>query len=366
MTSLGTGTTELLSLFLIVLVIYVVQCICWVSPRSVVFGLDFRGRGKRSRQGIILNALETAGILANPFPPLTPLLAVQWPAFEVTPDGIQFESKEGEAISIPWEKLKVTHSETRLRCNGSLAFKGSEFQVLQYVELLGQLQQARRGQRGQMIQEWVGKMMNRQAASRRLRIFALRTRWLRIVAILQFVFLFLLVPLSFARFGTLIVWRLIVMLVVISIAITVDLWIVHKSLFPKAGEHRFKSASITLLSPIAAIRACDVVARDLLSGYHPVAVAAAVLPVEEFRRFAGEQLRLCRFGDYLDKQYQATLQKAMERAIRHEGVDPEELLRPPEREGDCVVYCPRCLAQYTKQREGCSDCGFEKLLKSGN
>lgn len=355
------GTTELASLFFIVLLVYLLQCICWASPRAIVFALSIRGRGKRRYQGFDWNAFDTSGLLANPFPPLSPLLVVQWPAFELTPDCIQFAAKEGEPVSIPWEKLKLSHSESKLLCNGSVAFKGSEAQVLQYVELLGELQHARRAQRPQLIQDWPRKMTNTQAAGRRLLVFSRRSCWLRIISNLQFVFLFLLVPLAFEKFGTGILWRVILMLVVISIAITLEFWTFHKATFPRAGGQRLKSGLTILLSPMAAIRACDVVARDLLSGYHPLAVAGAVLRAEEFKRFASEQLRLCRFGDYLDKQYQQTLQKAMEKIIRQKDLDPEELMRPPERETGCVVYCPRCLAQYTKERESCTDCGYEGL-----
>ena len=361
MTDFETGLTELASLFLIVFLVYVLQCICWASPRAIVFALGIRGRGKRRYQGFVWNAFDTSGVVANPLPPLSPLLVVQWPAFELTPDCIQFAAKEGEPVSIPWEKLKLSHSESKLLCNESVAFKGSEAQVLQYVELLGQLRRARRTLRAQLIQDWLRRMTNTQAAARRLLVFSRRSCWLRIVSNLQFVFLFLLVPLAFEKFGTGILWRVIVMLVVISIAITLEFWTLHKGMFPQAGGQRFKSGLTILLSPMAAIRANDAVARDLLSGYHPVAVAGAVLPAEEFQRFAGEQLRLCCFGDYLDKQYQQALQKAMEKIIRQKQLDPEELMRPPDKDSGCVVYCPRCLAQYTKQREACTDCGYEGL-----
>lgn len=354
-------TSELASLFLIVLLVYLLQCICWASPRAIVFSLGIRGQGKRRYQGFVWNAFDTSGLFANPLPPLSPLLVVQWPAFELSPDAIRFPAREGDPVSIPWEKLKLSHSESKLLCNGSVAFKGSEAQVLQYAELLGQLQRAGRTQRGQLIQDWLRKMTNTQDAARRLQVFSRRSCWLRIVCNLQLVFLFLLVPLAFEKFGTGILWRVILMLVVISVAITLEFWTLHKATFPLGGSQRFKSGVTILLSPMAAIRACDVVARDLLSGYHPLAVAGAVLPAEEFKRFAGEQLRLCRFGDYLDKEYQQALQKAMERIIRQKDLDPDELLRPPERESGCVVYCPRCMAQYTKQREECSDCGYERV-----
>lgn len=358
---------ELLSLFVAVFLVYLIQCIAWVSPRAIVFTLGIRGHGKRRFQGFVWNAFDIAGLLANPFPPLTPLLTVQWPAFELSPDGIQFPDKEGKPVSISWEKLEVKHSESKLFCNGALAFKGSEVQVEQYAELFAQLQRARRNQREQIIHDWLRQAMNVQPPARRLKVFARRARGLRIVANLQFVFLFLLVPLGFEKFGTGILWWAILMLLLISVAITLKFWTLHKIFFPQpqssVKDHRFKSGLTILLSPMAAIRACDAAARDLLSGYHPLAAAGALLQPDDFRSFAAEQLRLCRFGEHLDRQYQARLQKLMEQLIRKKELDPEELLRPPDPQSGCVVYCPRCLAQYTKEREECTDCGYEVLAK---
>ena len=358
-----SGTAELTFLVVIVLLIYVIQCIYWVTPRSIVFSLGLRGRGRRRSQGYVWSALDTAGLLANPFPPLTPLVASQWPAFELTPDGIQFAGKgdEGEIISVPWEKLEISHTESRLKINGAVAFKGGEAQVLEYVGLLGTLMAAQRQQRAQIIQDWQRRMMNAEAAGRRVKLFSGRSLWLKILGNLQFVFLFLLAPLAFYRFGAMIWWRALLIVLVFSITISMEFWTLHKLLLPSAKEQRFKTVAVAVLSPVAAIRACDVVARDLLGGFHPLAVAAAILPEEEFTRFAGEQLRLVRFGDYLDKQFQAGMQKAMEQAIRKTKLDPQKLLRAPEAESGCVVYCPRCLAQFTKAREDCSDCGYEAL-----
>src|SRR5215471_18661680 len=116
-----SGTTELISLFLIVLLVYLLQCIYWVSPtRSAAFGLNRRGRGKRRYQGFVWNAFDTAGILANPLPPLSPMVVAQWPAFELSPDAIQFRKKgveEQEPVSIEWEKLELKHTASRLLCN---------------------------------------------------------------------------------------------------------------------------------------------------------------------------------------------------------------------------------------------------------
>src|SRR5258708_17081025 len=124
--------TELGSLFLIVFAVYIVQCICWVSPDSLVFALGLRGRGKKKHRGLTLSGLDTAAFLANPLPPLSPLLVTHWPAFQLNPDSILFSGANGEETSIPWHTLIVTPSGSMLFSNGPSVFKGDEIQVLGY------------------------------------------------------------------------------------------------------------------------------------------------------------------------------------------------------------------------------------------
>lgn len=353
--------SELQSLVLVVLVIYLVQCLHWVTPGAAVFVLRFRGRGKRKRSGFVWSALGTEGFLASPFPPLSPLTVATWPAFQLDPDGIAIPQSEGDPLFLPWEGLAVTHSDSRLLCNGKPAFRGGEAQVLASFALLQRLRSVARSERAKMLERWLVQAMSARRVARRLRVFSGRSRWLRVLVNLQFAFLFLAVPMLFARAGTGILWRVILFLLGLSALIALEFWTVHRRLYPGAST-RLKSAVTIVLSPVAAIRACDVLARDLLTGYHPVAAAGGLLPAGEFAEFAGEQLRLCRFGGQHDKWYQQTLAKLMSQAIKQTGTRPETLLRPAERYEGCVVYCPRCLAQYVKDAGRCADCGFAGLV----
>jgi len=60
--------------------------------------------------------------------------------------------------------------------------------------------------------------------------------------------------------------------------------------------------------------------------------------------------------------YGDQLQLALTRMLEKKGVNAKLLLAAPEQEAGCVVYCPRCHAQYTKAREDCADCGYGELL----
>ena len=350
------------SLFLVVVVIYLIQCLSWVTPGASVFALSFRGRGKHKPRGFVWSALRTEGFLAGPFPPLTPLTVVAWPSFQLDPQGITVLPDQGDPVFLPWQNVTLAHTESRVLCNDRAVFRGSEAHVLAHFTLLQSLQRAALPQRGPMIERSFSRAMSASAVERRLKVFARRSCWLRIFANLQFTFLFLMVPLAFAAFGPRILWRIILLVLAMSAFIALEFWTSHRKLFPEAGGARWKAVVTIVLSPVAAVRACDVLARDLLGRSHPLAAAAGLLPPPEFAALAGEQLRRCRFSGQPDRWYQQTLGKFMERAIRQKGVRPETLLRPARRDQGCIVYCPRCLAQYTRDVGTCADCGFENVV----
>jgi len=355
--------SELGSLFLVVLLLYLLQCVHWVSPGAAVFSLNCRGRGKRKRHGFVWSAWGTAGFLASPWPPLTPILVAGWPAFQPDSLALGLPEANGEHSFRPWSELAFTHSENKVLCNGKPVFKGSEAQVARYALMLQQLQRAGKSQREGTVLRWLQEATNARTAARRLTVFTKRSRLLRVLANVQLVMLFLVLPLAFVRFGPGVLWRVAVFLLGISAAITLEFWTLHKRLFPKAGSARFRSALTIMLSPIAAIRAGDVIARDLLGGFHPLTAAAVILPPDEFRQVAGEQFRLNRFGEPASNWYGQSLGKLMERLIREKKISLEELLRPAQRDSGAIAYCPRCLAQYVKIPGACTDCGFGQVVR---
>src|ERR1700694_2317877 len=265
-------------------------------------------------------------------------------------------------VSTPWEKLVVTRSDSKLFCNGTRIFRGDETQALDYSELLQQIRQAKRSQREQIIQKWLRMGMNMESAARHIKVFHRRSLWLKLGSNLQFFFLFFLLPLAITTYVPRILWLAILVVVATSVVIAVEFRRLHRELLAKAKEARFKSTLTIVLSPISAIRACDPIGHDLVAGYHPVAVAGAICSDAEFEALAGEHLRWSKFGDFANQWYQQKLQDAMERVIWQRGLKPEHLLVPAVQATGCVLYCPRCFAQYVTERTECADCGFETLM----
>jgi hypothetical protein len=193
-------------------------------------------------------------------------------------------------------------------------------------------------------------------------VFCHKSRWLDLAVNLQFFLLFMIVPMAFFRFGSRALWPMAGAVIATSIFIAWRSVKLHKYFFAGDSEGRFKQVFSTVLSPIYAIRAEDALARDLLAGFHPVAVAGVMCLQKELEAFAGEQLRTNKFSSRGTSWYGDQLELALTRMLEKKGVDAKRLLAAPEREAGCMVYCPRCRAQYTKARTDCTDCGYGELL----
>jgi hypothetical protein len=348
---------DLVVLLVVVALVYLFQCICWVPAQAQVFSLE-AGEPSRRKRGFVWNALKLTGYWANPLPPLQPLLVVDWPAFQLTAEGLRTGA---ESEPVPWEQVKLTRAGRKLLCNDVRIFQGGADQVRACEELLLRLKQAKAKDRQKVIAAWLRKATDPEAVKKRLELFDDKARWLEFAVNLQFFLLFLVTPLAFFRFGSRALWPMLGAVAATSMCIVWRLWRGHKALFPADGDARFKSVFSALLSPIHAIRALDALTHDLLAGFHPVAVAGAICSAQEFEAFAGEQLREMKFSPYGASGYVEQLRAALEKTVEKKGIPAWRLLAAPQRESECVQYCPRCRAQYTKEREECADCGFGPL-----
>ena len=353
---------ELASLLIVVLLVYLFQCLCWAPMRGHVFSLEPGGESGRKKRGFLWSALNLTGYWANPLPPLQPLLVVDWPQFQPEPEILRITPADAEPVAIAWEELKVTRSGSKLSCNGAVVLQGGAQQLKQSQEFLEKLKRAKAKERRKLIDAWLRKATDAAAIEERLKVFCYKARWLDIAVNLQFFLLFLIVPMAFFRFGSRALWPMVGAVIATSIFIAWRSVKLHKYFFAGDGEGRFKSVFSTVLSPIYAIRAEDAVARDLLAGFHPVAVAGVMSSQKDLEAFAGEQLRMNKFSSRTTSWYGEQLEIALTRMLEKKGVNVKRLLAAPEREDGCMLYCPRCRAQYTKAREGCADCGYGELL----
>jgi hypothetical protein len=353
---------ELASLLVVVLLVYLFQCLCWAPTCAHVFSLEPGGESGKKKRGFLWSALNLTGYWANPLPPLQPLLVVDWPQFQPEAEILRITAADAEPVAIAWEQLTITRSGNKLSCNGTVVLHGGAEQLKRSQEFLDKLKRAKMKERKKLIEAWLRKATDTAAIEDRLTAFCHKSRWLDLAVNLQFFLLFIIVPMAFFRFGSRALWPMVSVVLTTSIFIAWQSVRLHKFFFPGDGEGRFKSVFSTVLSPIYAIRAGDALTRDLLAGFHPVAVAGVMCSRNELEAFAGEQIRINKFSARGANSYSDQLELTLTRMLEKKGIDVKRLMAAPDREEGCVVYCPRCHAQYTKAREGCADCGYGELL----
>lgn len=357
---------ELASLLLIVLLVYVFQCLCWAPQRAHAFSLDLSGKDGRRKRGFVWNAFHLTGYWANPIPPLQPLVIVHAPEFQPTPDAITLGQGDVEPLTIAWEQLTLKRSGGKLLCNGVEVFHGGADQAKELSDFLLRVKAATLKKRGALIETWLRKRTGAAAAKERVELYCRKSTWLDLAANTQFMLLFIIAPISFARFGGKALWPLAGIVLSTSVFVAWQFWRLHKQFFPSDGDARFKSIFSTVFSPIYAIRAGDALARDLLAGFHPLVAAGVLCSTRDFEILAGEQLREIHFSLSGTSWYTERLQLALNSMVSKQGLDTRQLLAAPEQQENCVVYCPCCRAQYTKQRESCADCAYGELLPFAN
>lgn len=312
------------------------------------------------------SAFHLTGYLANPFPPLQPLVIVHDPQFQPTPDTIILGDGGTEPRTIAWEQLTLKRSGGKVLCNDVEVFRGGAEQAKEHADFLLRVKAAASKKRAVLIETWMRQRTDAAAAKKRVELYRRNSTWLDLAINTQFMLLFIITPISFARFGSKALWPLVGIVLSTSVFVAWQFWRLHKQFFPSDSDVRFKSIFSAVLSPIYAIRAGDALARDLLAGFHPLVAAGVLCSARDFEVLAGEHLREIHYTLSPAGWYTERLQRALKSMVSKQGVNAQQLLAEPERQEECVVYCPRCRAQYTQQRESCADCAYSDLLPFAN
>jgi hypothetical protein len=149
----------------------------------------------------------------------------------------------------------------------------------------------------------------------------------------------------------------------------------HKQLYPRAEDDRFTHFLLVLLSPVSAMRACDVLSRGLLENFHPLAVAKVFCGKEQFRTFARATLKEIRYpgrplwpftdpgAAETEQEWRLRVEGEVQKLLKQADIVPDELIQAPAAaDENCRAYCPRCHAQFRTGTGVCDDCGGLPLI----
>jgi len=124
-----------------------------------------------------------------------------------------------------------------------------------------------------------------------------------------------------------------------------------------AAGAAIRALSGFVLFPPGCLHLFALVARPLLSGFAPLAVAAALLPLPDFRTLARQRVRRLE-NSGAKKGFEKQELDAVLRLIAARGLTREEALLPPApSDATAVSYCPLCSEEYRTGFDSCADCG---------
>jgi hypothetical protein len=382
---------DLESLLLVLVAIYLAECLVWLRRGAVGFfnwwGLA-RTRCWLRHPGSTLANQNGAVSFTNPLPPMgtiffgsqLPLSVSSGGALACTATCLNPSWRPVQSARfVRFEEIKtITRDGRKVLINDQLFLKTmSPFVARRIVKSLRELQEAAPERREIIVRRMFTESFDEKAVRERVREFQKRSAILRTLANSLFIFLYILAPLLVWRFAFLnVVWWLVAGLLAHTVSIAILFRRAHGQLYPGCHDERFTPFLTMLLAPPSAIRAVDALGKHLLENFHALAVSKVLLSTEDFRAFARQvilDLRhpmfpICPSADPLamktEESFRQQLRNEAEKFVCDSGLELEELLRPsPRGEAVNTAYCPRCGAQFTTSDGACSDCGGRPLVK---
>ena len=365
--------SELQTLFAVLVVFYLLQCVAWIPQDSAAFRPALLGGWMQAGEGFRVESEHIRGVPGNPLPPLHGVVVCQPALAAVSPQGVASTAGRRQAFAAFAGMEEVTAHGKSVSMGKEVFLKaGSAGDATRLAAWLEKLRTMPEKKRGGAIEKRLAASLDEKLAAERFAEFHGGTAWLGWTCTGLFSFLFVFLPLTVDAVGLARVWpALLAVLVVLVATVAWQFRRAHLVLFPGQRDARWSAFMTILLSPVAAVRAQDGLTRELFAEFHPLAVARVLCAAEEYRRVAARTLREFTWpipgsvGEQKDERaaqceawYRERLGAAMQRALEDAGAEPEELLAPPEPSGpQSAAYCPRCCQQYAVASGACADCG---------
>jgi hypothetical protein len=367
------------TLLLILILLYLTECLIWVKRESVAFVSRMGGRWRLTVPPSWLGNANGGILFLNPLPPAGRVFLSHLSPISISPSGIcayNLQTLPSEARSpgqtghfLPFNKItRSTTDGVYLLVNDERFAKcATARQARTLAKLISEMAKTSAAKRERLARNWISKQFAVDDAAARLREGNAIIKPMRALSLILFLFLFVVTPVLVSSFGLLrLITPVAAVMVMLAVLIGILFYRAHKQLFPAESSERFENLVKMILCPPVSIRAPDIITRNLLAEYSPIVVASLLTGSNEqqfVRAFildlqhplkhevsdetaektiawtAAEQLNICldqvKAGDYLK---------------------PEDLLAPAQREGNSISYCPRCRCQFVVSAVECPDC----------
>ena len=372
---IGEGET----LLLVLILLYLSECLIWVKRESVAF-VSAPRRWHLTKPSSWLGNARGGILFLNPLPPSGRVFLSHLSPVSISPSGVcalNVQTLPSEARSpdqtgdfLPFGKIKEAGVDgSYLTINNERFAKcPTAKQARALANMIAAMVKASASKREGLARNWITKQYSANDATRLLKEAQELIKPIQSLGLILFLFLFVLTPLLGAFVGLV---TLIVPVAIVMVALAVEIAIVfrrvHAKLYPAESAERLESLIKMILCPPVAIRAADILTKNLLAEFSPI-VLAEVLTGSGERQFVRSvilDLKHPLGHELSDASAVETITWAVNEQVKvcERYAKPEELLAPAQREENSISYCPRCQCQFVVAAVECPDCPGVRVLE---
>jgi len=372
------------TLFVILSLLYLSDCLVWIGRRTVLFSSPWCRRWRASFADERFGNDDGSVALLNPFPPLGSNFFGQWAPISMSPSGVcAFTLQAFQGTGRPFQTGMVLAYEeiSEPRADGKhLLLNGSRFvkcctaeQAKSLAELIKRVSSEPTEKREKLIRESLIVQFAKEEAIKLLAQVSDLAAGMRWTCSAFFIFLYVITPILVSAFGLIrFVIPVTVVMLLSALFISVTYFRAHKALRPSQPHDRLSNLVKMILCPPVAIRAADLLTLNAMSRFHPVLLANLLLGSDsvEFTRAVISDLKHPIRHDLTDPRalsivswHAACDLDACTKFL--EAQNPKILdnfLAPPSWDGVSSAYCPRCSCQFATRAGECPDCSGVELL----
>ncbi|HET6980313.1 MAG TPA: hypothetical protein VFI24_28520 [Pyrinomonadaceae bacterium] len=374
----GEGET----LLFILVLLYLSECLIWVKRESVAFVSSWGGGWNLATPSSWLGNARGGLVFLNPLPPggkifLSHLSPVSIsPAgvcalnVQTLPSGARSPDQTGEFL--PFGKIKDAGVDgIYLTINHERFAKcATAKQARALALMIAGMVKAPTSKREGMARDWITKQFSTKDATARLQEAQAAIEPIQSLGLFLFLVLFVLTPVLGVIVGLM---TLIVPVAIVMVGLAIEIAILfrraHRQLYPHESSERLESLVKMILCPPVALRAADVITKNLLAEFSPIVLAQVLTGSDEkeFVRSVVLDLKHPLKHELSDKHAVETVtwsaNEQLNVCLKHLELKSEELSAPAQREENSLSYCPRCYCQFLVAAEECPDCPGVKLME---
>jgi len=350
------------TLFAVFAAFYFVECLRLVHAHAWVAAGDkgWRWRLRRGEGRLVISGGSPQFLSLLP-----PLRAhVQTLPWLFLPDeqGLRVANTDGKEVLLPWEALKPSCEGGLLKPGGALALRmPSAESAAHWEQVLKDWRDLPPEKRRAAFLKQARASLNTEHARRVAEQAADRTKWLRMLGELVFMWTFGVFPVTYYLHGenrvTLITLAVLPLLTLIQGWLFLRVVKRHRLPVKKRWLKAFAFATL----PHHAIRAADLISLTHEHLPHPLALRG-LLSDEDYLTLAREMWREARYrpgwsrSESLSPEAEALQRHFRDEKLTEADFDPEPQLAP-----EAAAWCPCCHAPFLKTEVPCSDCGGVEL-----